>query len=222
MRARIKAMNYGLAYGLSAYGLSQQLKIEVSEAKGLMDEYFERFGNVPIGVAAAPDLPVAADDGLGSGAGRAPRRGAGGAGGPRRPRLRPTPARRSAARARRPRRRGRRPAARRAARPSQVTEAPGWSGRSGGHDRFHRLDHTVTSAGRGRASRRTAMAGIADSSPARTNDGRLVVDGVARPVPATAHGSPNGFGAAQVEGVRRRAARPRRRGRAPRRRSGPA
>lgn len=46
MRARIKAMNYGLAYGLSAYGLSQQLKIEVSEAKGLMDEYFERFGNV--------------------------------------------------------------------------------------------------------------------------------------------------------------------------------
>ncbi len=46
MRARIKAMNYGLAYGLSAYGLSQQLKIEVSEARGLMDEYFERFGNV--------------------------------------------------------------------------------------------------------------------------------------------------------------------------------
>ncbi|MFT4218498.1 MAG: DNA polymerase I [Micropruina sp.] len=46
MRARIKAMNYGLAYGLSAYGLSQQLKIAVSEAKGLMDEYFERFGNV--------------------------------------------------------------------------------------------------------------------------------------------------------------------------------
>ncbi len=46
MRARIKAMNYGLAYGLSAYGLSQQLKIAVSEAKGLMEEYFERFGNV--------------------------------------------------------------------------------------------------------------------------------------------------------------------------------
>ncbi|MDR1711546.1 MAG: DNA polymerase I [Propionibacteriaceae bacterium] len=45
-RARIKAMNYGLAYGLSAYGLSQQLKIDVSEAKGLMDEYFERFGHV--------------------------------------------------------------------------------------------------------------------------------------------------------------------------------
>jgi DNA polymerase-1 len=46
MRAKIKAMNYGLAYGLSAFGLSQQLKIEVSEARGLMDEYFERFGHV--------------------------------------------------------------------------------------------------------------------------------------------------------------------------------
>ena len=45
-RAKIKAMNYGLAYGLSAFGLSQQLKIEVSEARGLMDEYFERFGHV--------------------------------------------------------------------------------------------------------------------------------------------------------------------------------
>jgi DNA polymerase I len=45
-RAKIKAMNYGLAYGLSAYGLSQQLKVEVSEAKGLMEEYFERFGHV--------------------------------------------------------------------------------------------------------------------------------------------------------------------------------
>jgi DNA polymerase I len=45
-RAKIKAMNYGLAYGLSAYGLSQQLKIGVDEAKGLMDEYFERFGGV--------------------------------------------------------------------------------------------------------------------------------------------------------------------------------
>ena len=39
-------MNYGLAYGLSAYGLSMQLNIEVSEAKALMDEYFERFGDV--------------------------------------------------------------------------------------------------------------------------------------------------------------------------------
>jgi len=45
-RAKIKAMNYGLAYGLSAFGLSQQLKIERSEAAGLMEEYFERFGHV--------------------------------------------------------------------------------------------------------------------------------------------------------------------------------
>ncbi len=46
MRAKIKAMNYGLAYGLSAYGLSQQLRIDTSEARGLMDEYFETFGGV--------------------------------------------------------------------------------------------------------------------------------------------------------------------------------
>ena len=45
-RAKIKAMNYGLAYGLSAYGLSQQLGIDTSEAKALMEEYFERFGGV--------------------------------------------------------------------------------------------------------------------------------------------------------------------------------
>ncbi len=46
MRAKIKAMNYGLAYGLSAYGLGQQLRIEPGEARGLMDEYFETFGGV--------------------------------------------------------------------------------------------------------------------------------------------------------------------------------
>ncbi len=45
-RAKIKAMNYGLAYGLSAFGLSQQLAISTGEAKELMDEYFERFGGV--------------------------------------------------------------------------------------------------------------------------------------------------------------------------------
>ena len=43
---KIKAMSYGLAYGLSAFGLSQQLGIGTDEAKGLMDEYFERFGGV--------------------------------------------------------------------------------------------------------------------------------------------------------------------------------
>ncbi|MET8415180.1 DNA polymerase I [Streptomyces sp. NPDC005134] len=46
MRRKIKAMSYGLAYGLSAFGLSQQLNIEAGEARGLMDTYFERFGGV--------------------------------------------------------------------------------------------------------------------------------------------------------------------------------
>ncbi|WP_019810186.1 DNA polymerase I [Saccharomonospora halophila] len=45
-RAKIKAMNYGLAYGLSAYGLSQQLRISTEEARGLMDDYFAGFGGV--------------------------------------------------------------------------------------------------------------------------------------------------------------------------------
>src|SRR5699024_566308 len=46
MRAQVKAMSYGLAYGLSAFGLSKQLKIDTGEARGLMEEYFERFGGV--------------------------------------------------------------------------------------------------------------------------------------------------------------------------------
>jgi DNA polymerase-1 len=46
MRAKIKAMNYGLAYGLSAFGLSQQLGIEPREASALMDDYFETFGGI--------------------------------------------------------------------------------------------------------------------------------------------------------------------------------
>jgi DNA polymerase I len=46
MRAKIKAMSYGLAYGLSAFGLSRQLTISTDEARGLMDDYFERFGGV--------------------------------------------------------------------------------------------------------------------------------------------------------------------------------
>ncbi|MFG2466504.1 DNA polymerase I [Streptomyces canus] len=46
MRRKIKAMSYGLAYGLSAFGLSQQLNIEAGEARALMDAYFERFGGV--------------------------------------------------------------------------------------------------------------------------------------------------------------------------------
>lgn len=46
MRRRIKAMSYGLAYGLSAFGLSAQLNISTDEARELMDEYFLRFGGV--------------------------------------------------------------------------------------------------------------------------------------------------------------------------------
>ncbi|HLS25488.1 MAG TPA: DNA polymerase I [Beutenbergiaceae bacterium] len=46
MRAKVKAMSYGLAYGLSAFGLSKQLKIPTAEARSLMEEYFERFGGV--------------------------------------------------------------------------------------------------------------------------------------------------------------------------------
>ncbi|RDG37375.1 DNA polymerase I [Streptomyces corynorhini] len=46
MRRKIKAMSYGLAYGLSAFGLSQQLNIEAGEARALMDTFFERFGGV--------------------------------------------------------------------------------------------------------------------------------------------------------------------------------
>ncbi|MEU8085147.1 DNA polymerase I [Micromonospora sp. NPDC049101] len=45
-RRKIKAMNYGLAYGLSAFGLSQQLTISTEEARGLMENYFAGFGGV--------------------------------------------------------------------------------------------------------------------------------------------------------------------------------
>lgn len=46
LRRRVKAMSYGLAYGLSAYGLAQQLHISAEEAKQQMDAYFSRFGRV--------------------------------------------------------------------------------------------------------------------------------------------------------------------------------
>ena len=46
MRRQVKAMSYGLAYGLSAFGLGAQLGISNSAAKELMDSYFERFGGV--------------------------------------------------------------------------------------------------------------------------------------------------------------------------------
>jgi DNA polymerase-1 len=55
MRRKIKAMSYGLAYGLSAFGLSQQLGIDPGEARRLMDEYFQRFGGVRDYLASVVD-----------------------------------------------------------------------------------------------------------------------------------------------------------------------
>lgn len=46
MRTKVKAMSYGLVYGLSAFGLSKQLRIEQAEARQLMLDYFARFGAV--------------------------------------------------------------------------------------------------------------------------------------------------------------------------------
>jgi DNA polymerase I len=46
LRSKIKAMNYGLAYGLSSYGLSQQLRVSREEAGAFMDDYFEQFGGI--------------------------------------------------------------------------------------------------------------------------------------------------------------------------------
>lgn len=46
MRRTIKAMSYGLAYGLSSFGLAQQLDIDPNAASALMSKYFERFGGI--------------------------------------------------------------------------------------------------------------------------------------------------------------------------------
>lgn len=46
MRRQIKAMSYGLAYGLSSFGLSQQLNLSPGEASALMATYFDRFGGI--------------------------------------------------------------------------------------------------------------------------------------------------------------------------------
>jgi DNA polymerase-1 len=46
MRRTIKAMSYGLAYGLSSFGLAQQLDIDPASASDLMSKYFERFGGI--------------------------------------------------------------------------------------------------------------------------------------------------------------------------------
>lgn len=55
MRSKIKAMSYGLAYGLSSFGLSKQLSISVGEASELMDDYFARFGGVRTYLAGVVD-----------------------------------------------------------------------------------------------------------------------------------------------------------------------
>lgn len=46
MRSKVKAMSYGLVYGLSEFGLAKQLRIPGAEAKQLMADYFARFGGV--------------------------------------------------------------------------------------------------------------------------------------------------------------------------------
>ena len=46
MRRQIKAMSYGLAYGLSAYGLAAQLNLSPGDAQELMHQYFKRFGGI--------------------------------------------------------------------------------------------------------------------------------------------------------------------------------
>ena len=46
MRRQIKAMSYGLAYGLSSYGLAAQLDLSPPAAQDLMDRYFQRFGGI--------------------------------------------------------------------------------------------------------------------------------------------------------------------------------
>jgi DNA polymerase-1 len=46
MRSKVKAMSYGLAYGLSSFGLARQLGTSTGEAQALMDDYYARFGEV--------------------------------------------------------------------------------------------------------------------------------------------------------------------------------
>jgi DNA polymerase-1 len=55
MRSKVKAMSYGLVYGLSEYGLAKQLRIANSEAKQLMQDYFDRFGGVRRYLASVVD-----------------------------------------------------------------------------------------------------------------------------------------------------------------------
>jgi DNA polymerase I len=56
MRGKVKAMSYGLVYGLSEYGLAKQLRISNGEAKQLMADYFDRFGGVKRYLARVVDI----------------------------------------------------------------------------------------------------------------------------------------------------------------------
>ena len=56
MRSKVKAMSYGLVYGLSEYGLAKQLRISNAEAKQLMADYFDRFGGVKRYLARVVDV----------------------------------------------------------------------------------------------------------------------------------------------------------------------
>ena len=56
MRSKVKAMSYGLVYGLSEYGLAKQLRITNGEAKQLMSDYFARFGGVRRYLAEVVDI----------------------------------------------------------------------------------------------------------------------------------------------------------------------
>ena len=59
MRSHVKAMSYGLAYGLSSFGLARQLGVAVGEAQALMDDYFARFG---VGARVSQRRREASDD----------------------------------------------------------------------------------------------------------------------------------------------------------------
>ena len=56
MRSKVKAMSYGLVYGLSEYGLAKQLRISNAEAKQLMSDYFARFGGVRRYLSSVVDI----------------------------------------------------------------------------------------------------------------------------------------------------------------------